>query len=171
VHEYRTHTCGELRTEHVGSEVRLSGWVRTIRDHGGLTFFDLRDQFGITQVVVPADADQAIKDAARSLSREATVTVTGVVDARPPDTVNPELATGEVELFAADITVQGAVREMLPFDTKSDQNVGEEARLRYRFLDLRTERMQRNVRLRSEIIASIRRRMTDHGFLEIQTPI
>jgi aspartyl-tRNA synthetase len=171
VHEYRTHTCGELRVEHVGQEVRLSGWVRTVRDHGGLTFFDLRDPHGTTQVVVPADADAAVRDVARSLQRESTVTVTGVVRERPADTRNPQLATGDVELFAADIVVQGAVHEVLPFDTKGDQPVGEETRLRYRFLDLRSDRMQRNVRLRSEIIASIRRRMTAHDFLEIQTPI
>jgi aspartyl-tRNA synthetase len=171
VHEYRTHTCGELRRDHVGAEARLSGWVRTVRDHGGLTFFDLRDQHGVTQVVIPADAEPEVKEAAGTLGRETVVTVTGVVRERPPDTVNPQLATGEVELFATDVTVQGAVRETLPFDTRNEQNVGEDTRLRYRFLDLRSERMQRNVRLRSEIIASIRRRMTSHGFLEIQTPI
>ena len=171
MHEFRTHTCGELRVEDVGVEARLSGWVKTVRDHGGLTFFDLRDQYGVTQVVIPADADPAVKEIARSLARESTVTVTGVVSQRPPDTVNPDLATGEVEIFAADLTVQGAVRAQLPFETRGDTTAGEEVRLRYRFLDLRTERMQRNLQLRSAIIASLRRRMTEHGFMEIQTPV
>ncbi len=171
MHEFRTHTCGELRAEHVGEEVRLSGWVKTIRDHGGLTFIDLRDRYGVTQVVIPDDAPQGLHDTVRALGRETVVTVTGVVRHRPDENVNPELDTGDVDLFAASIVIQGAVTEQLPFDPRSDAHVGEETRLRYRFLDLRSERMQRNLELRSAIIASMRRRMTDLGFLEIQTPI
>jgi len=171
LHEYRTHTCGELRADHVGEEVRLSGWVKTIRDHGGLTFIDVRDRYGITQIVIPDDADQALKDVVHSLSREWVITATGVVNHRPEDTVNESLATGAVELFAATIEVQGAVTELLPFDPRSDAHVGEDVRLRYRFLDLRSERMQRNLRLRSDVIASIRRHMVAKDFLEIQTPI
>jgi aspartyl-tRNA synthetase len=171
LHEYRTHTCGELRADHVGEEVRLSGWVRTIRDHGGLTFIDVRDRYGITQIVIPDDADQALKDTVKSLSREWVITATGVVHHRPEDTVNESLDTGAVELFAATIEVQGAVTELLPFDPRSDAHVGEDVRLRYRFLDLRSDRMQRNLRLRSDVIASIRRRMVAKDFLEIQTPI
>jgi aspartyl-tRNA synthetase len=171
LHEYRTHTCGELRADHIGEEVRLSGWVRTIRDHGGLTFIDVRDRYGITQIVIPDNASDELIETVKALGRETVITVTGVVRHRPDENVNPDLATGEVDLFAADIVIQGAVTELLPFDPRSEAHVGEDVRLRYRFLDLRSERMQRNLRLRSDIIASIRRRMVAKDFLEIQTPI
>ncbi|MEL7158783.1 MAG: aspartate--tRNA ligase, partial [Actinomycetota bacterium] len=170
MHEYRTHTCAQLRPEHGGETVRLSGWIQTTRDHGGVVFVDLRDHYGITQVVIPPDRPE-LQEQVRSLSRESVIRVGGVVSPRPENTVNPELATGEVEVMTADVTVLGKVSRHLPFEVSPPSGAGEEPRLRHRFLDLRTERMQHNVVLRSKVIQSIRERMIGHGFLEIQTPI
>ena len=168
MHAYRTHTCGELRATHVGTAVRLSGWVHRKRDHGQLLFVDLRDHYGITQCVVNA-ASPAF-EAASALRLETVVTMTGTVVARGPEAVNPRLPTGEVELAADTVAVQ-SVAEPLPLQVNSDAEFPEDTRLRYRFLDLRREQIHRNIVLRSQVIASIRRRMIGAGFAEFQTPI
>jgi len=168
MHAYRTHTCGQLRKTDVGAEVRLSGWVNRRRDHGGLIFIDLRDHYGITQCVIEPDAPAfAAVDAARS---EWVLTLTGKVVARTPETVNADLATGEVELRIESCTVQGHAQE-LPLPVFGDHTYPEETRLTYRFLDLRRERLHKNIMLRSNIVTSLRRRMIDQGFTEFQTPI
>ncbi len=169
MHPYRTHTCGELRADHDGKDVRLSGWVFRKRDHGSLLFIDLRDHYGVTQVVVQPDSP--FFEACQRLRLESVITVTGTVALRSRDTVNPALATGEVELRAKSVEVQSAA-EPLPFQIASDEEAPEDLRLKYRFLDLRRERMRRNVLLRSSVIAEMRRIMThQHGFVEFQTPI
>lgn len=168
MHRYRTHTCGELRRIHAGQTVRLSGWCHRIRDHGGLLFIDLRDHYGITQIVADP-ASPAFKDAER-LRAEWVVRVDGRVRERPAGTENPDLATGEVEVFLTEVEVLGPAAE-LPLPVFGEQEYPEELRLRYRFLDLRRERMHRNIMKRGAIIDSIRRRMKESGFFEFQTPI
>ena len=168
MHAYRTHTCGALRKTDVGATVRLSGWVNRRRDHGGLIFIDLRDHYGITQCVIEPDAAAfALVDTARS---EWVLTLTGKVVARTPETVNPDLATGEVELRIEQAAVQGQAQE-LPLPVFGDHTYPEETRLTYRFLDLRRERLHKNIMLRANIITSLRRRMIEQGFTEFQTPI
>jgi aspartyl-tRNA synthetase len=168
MHAYRTHTCGQLRKTDVGTTVRLSGWVNRRRDHGGLIFIDLRDHYGITQCVIEPDAAAfAAVDAARS---EWVLTLTGKVVARTPDTVNTDLATGEVEMRIESCSVQSLAQE-LPLPVFGDHDYPEETRLTYRFLDLRRERLHRNIMLRSNIVTSLRRRMIEQGFTEFQTPI
>jgi aspartyl-tRNA synthetase len=168
MHAYRTHTCGQLRKEHVGQTVRLSGWVNRRRDHGGLLFIDLRDHYGMTQCViepeVPAFADV---DKARS---EWVLTLTGRVVARSAETINKDLPTGEIEMRIEAVTVQSQAQE-LPLQVFGESEYPEETRLKYRFLDLRRERLHKNITLRSKIISSIRRRMIEQGFTEFQTPI
>ena len=168
MHSYRTHTCGELRAAHAGETVRISGWVHRRRDHGQLLFLDVRDTYGITQCVV-AEGDAAF-GAAQELKNEYVVTVTGQVVTRTPDTVNDKLPTGAVEVKAASIEIQSRA-EALPLQVNSDEDYGEEIRLKYRFLDLRREKMQRNIRLRSAVIAFLRKAMMAQGFTEFQTPI
>src|SRR5882762_5419202 len=168
MHRYRTHTCGELRPEHAGMTARLSGWVHRKRDHGNLLFIDLRDHYGITQCVFAGGSPPFT--AAESLKLESVITVTGTVVPRAPDAVNPKLATGQVELQVAELAVQ-SVAEPLPLQVASDAEFPEETRLRYRFLDLRREKLHANIVLRSRVIASIRRRMIEAGFTEFQTPI
>lgn len=168
MHAYRTHTCAELRAADAGTEARLSGWVQRKRDHGGLLFLDLRDHYGITQCVIPSGS--AVFEAADKLRVESVVTVTGQVVAREAGTVNDRLPTGAVELRVRELVVQGAA-EVLPFQVADDQPAPEETRLRYRFLDLRRERLQRNMILRAQIIQDIRERMIAGGFNEFQTPI
>ena len=168
MHRYRTHTCGALRPEHVGAVARLSGWVHRKRDHGNLLFVDLRDHYGVTQCVI--DTDGTAFDAVDAVRPESVVTITGKVVRRGEDTVNPKLATGEVEVGIEDFIVL-SMAEMLPLQVHGEQEYPEETRLRYRFLDLRREKMHANIMLRSAIIASIRRRMIDQGFTEFQTPI
>jgi aspartyl-tRNA synthetase len=168
MHAYRTHNCGELRLADAGSSVRLSGWVHRKRDHGQLLFIDLRDHYGITQCVI--DVASALFGTADSLRLESVVTVTGTVVARSPDTVNPRLDTGEVELAIAAFDIQSEA-EPLPFPVNSEAEYPEDMRLAHRFLDLRRERMHANIMLRSQVIASLRRRMTAQGFTEFQTPI
>ncbi len=168
MHAYRTHTCGQLRAADVGARVRLSGWVHRKRDHGQLLFVDLRDHYGITQCVV--DTSNALFKAIEAARPESVVTITGTVVARSKETVNPKLPTGEVELAAEEFAVQSAA-EVLPIQVNQEGDFPEDLRLRYRFLDLRTERMQRNIKLRAGVIASIRRRMIAQGFTEFQTPI
>src|SRR5437899_10049940 len=164
----RTHTCGELRREHAGQTVRLSGWLHRKRDHGNLLFLDLRDHYGITQCVL--DGSSPLFKTAEPLRLESVITVGGQVVPRAPAAVNPKLPTGEIELAVAELTVQSSA-EPLPLQVNSDTEFPEETRLRYRFLDLRRERLHRNIVLRSRVIASIRRRMIEAGFLEYQTPI
>jgi aspartyl-tRNA synthetase len=168
MHPYRTHTCGQLRAEHAGLEVRLSGWVHRKRDHGNLLFIDLRDHYGLTQCVV--DSSNPIFRAAEGARPESVVTVTGRVVERSPDTVNPALATGEVEVQMAQFHVESPA-EVLPMQVAGEAEYGEDMRLRHRFLDLRREKTHANVMLRAQVIASIRRRMIGQGFTEFQTPI
>ncbi len=168
MHPFRTHNCGELRPDHAGETVRLSGWVHRKRDHGNLLFVDLRDQFGLTQCVIDTSSDLfATLETARL---ESVLTVTGPVVERTADTINENLPTGLVEVQIADVTVE-APAAMLPLQVNSDEDTNEELRLRYRYLDLRREKVQANILLRNQIITSIRRRMTDAGFTEFQTPI
>ena len=168
MHRYRTHRCDELRVEHVDRTARISGWIHRRRDHGQLVFLDLRDHFGLTQCVVDVeDATFAAVEAARV---ESVVTVTGRVVRRDPETVNPRLPTGEVELRIDSFEVLSTAG-ILPLQINAEEDAGEETRLRYRFLDLRRERLHANIVLRSRVIASIRRRMTERGFMDFQTPI
>src|ERR1700749_2950818 len=168
MHAYRTHTCGQLRKENVGQVVRLSGWVNRRRDHGGLIFIDLRDHYGITQCVIEPDASAfASVDAARS---EWVLTLTGKVVARIEATANADLPPGEVELRIESCTVQSRAQE-LPLPVFGDHDYPEDTRLTYRFLDLRRERLHKNIILRSNIVTSIRKRMVAQGFTEFQTPI
>ena len=168
MHAYRTHTCGQLRKTDVGATVRLSGWVNRRRDHGGLIFIDLRDHYGITQCVIEPDAAAfATVDTARS---EWVLTFTGKVVARSDETVNKDLSTGEVELRIETATVQSQAQE-LPLPVFGDHDYPEDTRLTYRFLDLRRERLHKNIMLRANIVTSLRKRMVEQGFTEFQTPI
>ena len=168
MHAYRTHNCGELRAANAGIEARLSGWVHRKRDHGNLLFVDLRDHFGLTQCVIEVDSD--IFPQIEALRLETVICVTGRIEERGGDTKNPDLTTGEVELRIDTCEVLGTT-EQLPLEVNSDRDYGEEIRLRYRFLDLRRDKVHRNVVLRSAVISSIRSRMIDQGFMEFQTPI
>jgi aspartyl-tRNA synthetase len=172
VHRYRSHTCGALRKGDVGKLVRLSGWVHRVRDHGGLLFVDLRDHYGLTQVV--ADPDSPAFKTAETVRSEWVIRIDGKVRDRPvidgKSTVNPELATGEIEVVASEIEVLSAAKE-LPIPVFGEPDYPEDLRLQYRFLDLRRETLHANIMLRNEIIGSIRRRMRDSGFFEFQTPI
>ena len=168
MHAYRTHTCGALRLADVGQQVRLSGWVHRKRDHGNLVFIDLRDHYGLTQCVL--DVSSPLFKAVEQTRVESVVTVTGKVVKRPAETANPKLATGEIELQIQDYVIQSAA-EVVPLQVNSDEDAGEEVRLRYRFLDLRRDRVHSNIVLRSQVISSIRRCMIDAGFTEFQTPI
>ena len=168
MHDYRSHTCAELNIEDVGSEVRLSGWVHRIRDHGGVLFIDLRDHYGMTQVL--CDPDSPVFTEVENVRSEWCIRIDGTVKARDNELRNSKIATGDIEVFVRDIEVLGASAE-LPLIVFGDQEYPEETRLRYRFLDLRREVMQKNIKLRADVIASIRRRMWDIGFKEYQTPI
>ncbi|MGD9740348.1 MAG: aspartate--tRNA ligase [Bauldia sp.] len=168
MHPYRSHNCGALRASDVGQNVRLSGWVHRVRDHGGLLFIDLRDHYGITQIV--ADPDSPAFKAAETVRAEWVIRIDGRVKARTPETVNTGLPTGEVEVFATELEVLSQAAE-LPLPVFGDHEYPEDIRLRYRFLDLRRDRIHRNILKRSAIISSVRRRMTEAGFFEFQTPI
>ena len=168
MHPYRTHRCGELRQGDVGKEARLSGWVHRKRDHGQLLFIDLRDHSGLTQIVFHPGTPQFA--AAEGLRLESVVTVQGEVVARTPETVNPGLPTGAIELVVRDLVLESPA-DTLPLQVNAERDYPEETRLKYRFLDLRREKMQKNIMLRSAVIASIRRRMIEQGFTEFQTPI
>jgi aspartyl-tRNA synthetase len=163
--EYRTHTCGELRESDIGKHVTVSGWLENVRDHGGVKFADLRDQYGIVQVVVE---DETMLD---GIPKESEIRVTGFVAERDEDTINKKLDTGYIEIEADNITVLGKVREFLPFEVTSSKETKEDLRLKYRFLDLRNVEVQKNIILRSKVISFMRSKMTEMGFLEIQTPI
>lgn len=168
LHPYRTHTCGELRPAHIPQKVRLAGWVFRKRDHGQLLFIDLRDHYGVTQVVIQPDRD--FFDFCTRLKPESVIIVTGTVTARSAETVNPNLDTGAVELLAETVALESACGP-LPLPVDGAEDGPEETRLRYRYIDLRREKMHRNIMLRSQIIAFIRKRMTELGFNEFQTPI
>ena len=167
-HPFRTHHCAALTAANVGETVRLSGWVHRKRDHGGVLFVDLRDHYGITQIV--ADEDSPALVLLDSLRSESVVTIDGEVKSRTAETVNPNLPTGEIEVFARAATVQSRADE-LPMPVAGEQDYPEDIRLKYRYLDLRREHVHANMMLRSQVIASLRRRMNDQGFNEIQTPI
>ncbi|MGZ8284730.1 MAG: aspartate--tRNA ligase [Allosphingosinicella sp.] len=168
MHAYRTHHCGELRASHVGERVKLSGWIHRKRDHGGVLFVDLRDHYGLTQIVAKANSEPLA--ALEHLRAESVVTIVGEVVSRGPEASNPNLPTGEIEVSAEEVTVQSSAEE-LPLPVAGEADYPEDIRLRYRFLDLRRERLHRNIVLRSQVISSIRRRMVDAGFTEFQTPI
>ena len=168
MHPYRTHTCGELRREEVGQVVRLSGWVHRKRDHGGVIFIDVRDQYGLTQIVVNPDNPHFAES--ESVRNESVITVTGEVVPRPEDTVNPDLATGAIEVVAQGFHVESAC-ELLPFPVNQETDAPEETRLKYRYLDLRRPRLNANIRLRAKTAQLMRHHLTELGFTEIQTPI
>ncbi len=168
MHIYRTHNCGELRAEHASATIRLSGWVFRKRDHGGIIFIDLRDHYGLSQVVVRPDRD--FFAVCERLRLESVITVTGQVVARSEDTVNSDLPTGEIEVVVDEMHVESAA-EAIPLHLAGEEDGPEELRLKHRFLDLRRERMHRNILLRSDIIGDIRERMRGHRFVEFQTPI
>jgi len=168
MHAYRTHNCGQLRESDVGTRVRLSGWVHRKRDHGGVLFVDLRDHYGLTQIVAKANSEPlAILEHLRA---ESVVTIEGEVVARGPEATNPNLPTGAIEVVADEVTIQSAAEE-LPLPVAGEAEYPEDIRLRYRYLDLRRDRLHANILLRSRVISSIRRRMIDQGFTEFQTPI
>ncbi len=167
-HRYRSHTCGELRDAHVGQVVRLSGWVHRIRDHGGVTFLDLRDHYGLTQVVI--HPDRPFHHEGSHLHAETVASFTGKVVARSAETCNAKLATGGIEVVADGMEILGTA-ETLPFAVAIENECDENVRLKYRFLDLRRDSLHRNIILRSKVASSVRRRLTDMGFLEYQTPI
>jgi aspartyl-tRNA synthetase len=168
MHRYRSHTCGALRESDIGATVRLSGWCHRIRDHGGLLFIDLRDHYGLTQVV--ADPDSKAFKLAEMLRSEWVVRIDGKVRRRPAGTDNPDMPTGQIEVYIDEIEVLGPAAE-LPMPVFGEQEYPEEIRLKYRFLDLRREHLHANIMLRGKIIDSIRRRMNESGFFEFQTPI
>ncbi|NLA87753.1 MAG: aspartate--tRNA ligase [Clostridiales bacterium] len=161
----RTHICNELREGHINQSASLAGWVDTIRDHGGVKFLDLRDWSGVTQIVFN---DEAMLE---GITRESVVAVSGIVEARDEDNINPKLETGNVELRASTITVLGSSRSVLPFDVRESTSTREEVRLKYRYLDLRNPKIHKNIVLRSKVVSFLRRRMEELGFLEIHTPI
>ncbi|MEM8959326.1 MAG: aspartate--tRNA ligase [Pseudomonadota bacterium] len=168
MHSYRSHTCAELTKDNVGEIVRLSGWVHRVRDHGGVLFIDLRDHYGMTQVL--ADPDSPVFSQVESVRSEWCIRVDGEVKARDESLINPKIPTGEVEVFIRDIEVLGAAEE-LPLMVFGEQEYPEETRLRYRYLDLRRDGLHDNIMLRSHVVASMRRRMWEIGFTEFQTPI
>ena len=162
MNQYRTHTCGALREEHVGQSVRLSGWIDTIRDHGGVTFLDLRDQYGVTQIVLHEEY---------KAGKESVITVSGPVKKRDAETVNPKIETGTVEVHAEKIETQSRAVRTLPFEINESKKTREEVRLCHRFLDLRNPAVQKNILLRAKVISFLRAKMEALGFTEIQTPI
>ncbi|MEM6603069.1 MAG: aspartate--tRNA ligase [Pseudomonadota bacterium] len=168
MHAYRTHNCGSLSSKDIGQQVKLSGWVHRRRDHGGLMFIDLRDHYGLTQIV--AEPDTPIFHILERLRSESVICITGEVTARPEETINRNLATGEIEIKIQDVEILSAAEE-LPMPVFGDVDYPEDIRLKYRFLDLRREGLHKNIILRSQVISSLRRRMTEQGFNEFQTPI
>ncbi len=169
MHAYRSHSCAALTAANVGETVRLSGWVHRRRDHGGVIFIDLRDHYGITQVL--CDPDSPVFSEVEKLRSEYCIRIDGTVKARDPELVNAKLPTGEIEVFIRDMEVLGGVNGDLPLQVFGDQEYPEETRLSYRYLDLRREKMQANMALRSDVVASIRKRMWNIEFREFQTPI
>jgi aspartyl-tRNA synthetase len=168
MHEYRSHTCADLTALNVGDTIRLSGWVHRVRDHGGILFIDLRDHYGITQVL--CDPDSPVFAELEKVRSEWCIRIDGTVKARDAELVNAKIPTGEIEVFVRDLEVLGASSE-LPLMVFGDQEYPEETRLKYRYLDLRREKMQKNMIMRSDVVTSIRKRMWDKSFKEFQTPI
>ena len=168
MHAYRSQTCADLNASHVGQAVRLSGWVHRVRDHGGILFIDLRDHYGVTQLL--CDPDSPAFAAVEKLRSEWCIRIDGEVKARAVDLINAKIPTGQIEVFVRDIEVLGAAAE-LPLQVFGDQEYPEETRLKYRYLDLRREKMQTSMKLRSDVVASMRQRMWAKGFREFQTPI
>lgn len=168
MHKYRSHTCGELNSTHIDQQVKLSGWVHRRRDHGSLAFIDLRDHYGITQCVI--DTDEELTNQIAHLHYESVITITGIVTARAEDARNKNLATGDIEIKIKTFHLESD-SDMLPIQVNSDKEFPEDTRLRYRFLDLRKEKLHSNIVLRSKIISAIRAKMVDQGFIEFQTPI
>ena len=169
MNEYKTHTCNEISLEDVGKKVRIAGWVQTIRDLGGLVFLDIRDMYGITQVVTSGEAKDV--DFASHIPIESTVTVFGTVKKRDEETINPKLKTGLVEIKIEEIKVLGKRTKNIPFEINTNQEIREDLRLQYRYLDLRNERLQNNLKLRAQVLQFLRSQMQEQGFLEVQTPI
>ena len=169
MNEYKTHTCNEISLEDGGKKVRIAGWVQTIRDLGGLVFLDIRDMYGITQVVTSGEAKDV--DFASHIPIESTVTVYGTVKKRDEETVNPKLKTGLVEIKIEEIKVLGKRTKNIPFEINTNQEIREDLRLQYRYLDLRNERLQNNLKLRAQVLQFLRNQMQEQGFLEVQTPI
>ena len=167
--EYRTHSCNEISLEDVGKKVRIAGWVETIRDFGGLVFLDIRDMYGVTQVVTSGKTEDV--DFASHIPIESTVTVYGTVRKRDEETINTKIKTGLVEIRIEEITVLGKRTKNLPFEVNENQEVREDLRLKYRFLDLRSEKLKNNLILRANVIQFLRSQMIEQGFLEVQTPI
>lgn len=170
MNEYRTHNCNEINLSDVGKEVRIAGFVETIRDLGGLVFLDIRDMYGVTQVVTSGE-DSALVDFASHIPIESTVTVLGKVRKRDAETYNPKIATGEVEIVIDEIKILGKRTKNLPFEVNSNQEVREDLRLEYRFLDLRGDKLKNNLLLRAKVLQFLRAQMIERGFLEVQTPI
>lgn len=169
MNEYKTHTCNEISLEDVGKKVRIAGWVQTIRDLGGLVFLDIRDMYGITQVVTSGETKDV--DFASHIPIESTVTVYGTVKKRDEETVNPKLKTGLVEIKIEEIKILGKRTKNIPFEINTNQEIREDLRLQYRYLDLRNERLQNNLKLRAQVLQFLRNQMQEQGFLEVQTPI
>ena len=162
---YRTHYCGEVGEKDIGKEIRVAGWVENIRDHGGVKFIDLRDHYGVIQIVIYDD------EMLRDVNRECSLTASGTIVLRDEDTINPKIPTGTVELKVKSLTVLGKVTRSLPFEVDMSRETKEDVRLKYRYLDLRNPKVHNNIVMRSELISFLRKKMTDMGFLEIQTPI
>ena len=169
MNEFKTHTCNEISIEDVGKKVRIAGWVETIRDLGGLVFLDIRDMYGITQVVTSMDSQDV--DVVSHIPIESAVTVYGTVRKRSEDTINLKLKTGQVEIYIEEIKVLGKRTKNLPFEVNSNQEVREDVRLKYRYLDLRSKKLQDNLKMRAEVLQFLRSQMIEQGFLEVQTPI
>ena len=169
MHRYRSHTCGALRHADIGQAVRLSGWCHRIRDHGGVLFIDLRDHYGLTQCVVDPDF-AGLQGRRKAALRMGGARSTAWCAARPPGTDNPDLPTGAIEVYVSEIEVLGPAGE-LPLPVFGEQEYPEDIRLKYRFLDLRREKLHQNIMLRGQVIDSMRKRMKEQGFFEFQTPI
>ena len=165
VNQYRTHLCGEVNEKDIGKEIRVAGWVENIRDHGGVKFVDLRDHYGVVQIVIYDDS------LLENVTKESTITASGKVVLRDEDTVNPKISTGTVEVKVSTLTVLGKALSNLPFEIETSTDTKEDVRLKYRYLDLRNPKVHNNIILRSQVISFLRKKMTDMGFLEIQTPI
>ena len=167
--EFRTHTCNDISLEDVGKKIRIAGFVDTIRDLGGLVFLDIRDMYGITQVVTSKDSQDV--DVVSHIPIESTVSVYGTVRKRSEDTINLKIKTGKVEIYIEEIKVLGKRTMKLPFEVNSNREVREDVRLKYRYLDLRNKKLQENLILRAKVIQFLRSQMIEQGFLEVQTPI
>ena len=164
--EYKTHSCGELRIENVNQKVKIAGWIQKIRNLGGMIFIDLRDEDGITQIVIN---DEKMQESAKEYNTESCISVEGTVVER--SSKNPKMPTGDIEIFANQIEILGKCKNVLPFEVNTDQEVREDLRLEYRFLDLRNEKLHNNILLRSKVLKELRDKMDEMGFNEIQTPI